>query len=133
MGAETLTLLDALGKTIAAAIEKSQHQGGGGGKGRRSFEERHLRRVDKYNGAGSWSDWAFTLKAAALSCDKATVEVMDWVESNDKVDSQILEDDLVDSEVVAIGFEVFDVLAGLTAGEAISAVRGTEGMNGFVA
>ena len=75
----------------------------------------------------SWSDWAFTVKAAARSCDRATDE------KQDKVDVQLVENYLVDSEVEPNGSELFDLLVSLTGGEAITVVKGAEDMNGFVA
>ncbi len=79
-------------------------------------EERQIRRADKFDGTGSWSDRVFTLKAAACSGDRGLVETMDWVEQKDVITKQILGDDLSDTDVDPNASELFDVLVGLTAG-----------------
>ena len=118
-------MLDALGRTIAAAIEKGGGSGGGNRGSRRGFEERHLRRVDKFGGRGSWSDWSFTLEV--------TTEVMDWVEATQDLKKEALDGHMIDSEADVAGSDLFDMLVGLTSGDALTIVRGTEGMNGFLA
>ena len=123
-------MLDALGKTIAAAIEKSGPRGGGSHKG---FNERHFRRVDKLDGKSSWSDWCFSFKAAARSADKQVVEVMEWIEKETNPQQTDLDDQVVDSGGDADGSELFDTLVALTSGEALTIVRGTDKMNGFFA
>ena len=130
MTPEVLAMLDALGKTIAAAIEKGGTRGGGGHKG---FNERHFRRVDRFDGKDTWSDWCFTFKAAARSADKATVEVMDWIENQTDPKKEELELQVVDNGVDADGSDLFDTLVALTGGEALTIVRGTGSMNGFFA
>ena len=130
MSPEVLVMLDALGKTIAAAIEKS---GGGGRDRRRGLEERHFRRVDKFDGRGMWSDWSFTMKAAVRSANRETAEVMEWMEKNQNPTMEELEQYVVDFEVNADGAELFDVLIGLTSGEALTVVRGIGDMNGYFA
>ncbi len=125
-------MLYALGKTLAAAIEKSGGGGRGGGGGRRGLEERHFRRIEKFDGRGSWSDWSFTMKVATWSADKEVVETMDWIESvqTPKIDN--LENHAVDTGGDSNGTEFFAMLVGLTPGEALIIVRGTEGMNGYM-
>ena len=56
---------------------------------------------------------------------------MEWVEKQDKIEVQLVENYLVDSEVESNGSELFDLLVGLTSGEAITVVKGTEDMNGL--
>ncbi len=53
MPPEMLMMLDALGRTIAAAIEKSGGGGGGRAGGRKGLDERYCRRADKYDGRES--------------------------------------------------------------------------------
>ena len=130
MTPEMLAMLDALGKTIAVAIEKSSLRGGGGHKG---FNERHFRRVDKFDGKSSWSDWCFTFKAAARSADKLVVEMMEWMEKQATPKQEELDTHVVDIGVDADGVDLFDTLVALTSGEALTIVRGTENMNGFFA
>jgi len=130
MSPEVLAMLDALGKTIAAAIEKSGPRSGGGPKG---FNERHFRRVDKFDGKSGWSDWCFSFKAAARSADKAVVEMMEWIEKETDPKQEELDLQVVDNGVDAEGSELFDTLVALTSGEALTIVRGTNKMNGFFA
>ena len=130
MTQEMLDMLDALGKTIAVAIEKHGSRGGSGYKG---FNERHFRRVDKFDGKGLWSNWCFTFKAAARSADKATVEIMEWIENQTDPKKEDLELEVVDTGVEADGSDLFDTLVALTSGEALTIVRGTANMNGFYA
>ena len=130
MTPEVLAMLDALGKTIAVAIEKSSSRGGGGHKG---FNERHFRRVDKFDGKSSWSDWCFTFKAAARSADKLVVEMMEWMEKQANPKQEELDTHVVDIGVDADGVDLFDTLVALTSGEALTIVRGTDKMNGFYA
>jgi hypothetical protein len=125
-------MLDALGRTIAAATEHGGDCGGGRGGGRNGLEEMHYRRVDKFDGRGSWSDWCFTMAAATHSADKATAEVMDWIEVIPDVMIETLENHTVDSEADSGGSELFDMLVGLTEGEAFTIVRGTQEMNGYI-
>ncbi len=73
------------------------------------------------------------MKSAARSGDKAVVEITDWVETQDVVTEEVLENYLVDTDVDSSGSELFDVLVGLTAGEAVTVVRGAEGMSGSLA
>ena len=130
MTPEVLAMLDALGKTIAVAIEKSSSRGGGGHKG---FNERQFRRVDKFDGKSSWSDWCFTFKAAARSADKLVVEMMEWMEKQANPKQEELDTHVVDIGVDADGVDLFDTLVALTSGEALTIVRGTDKMNGFYA
>ena len=81
MTPEMLTMIDALGKTIASAIEKAntniaQDRHGHG----RRLDERMYRRVDKFDGSTSWSDFAFVMKSATRSANKTVVEIMEWAE-----------------------------------------------------
>ena len=130
MTPEMLAMLDALGKTIAVAIEKSSSRGGGGHKG---FNERHFRRVDKFDGKSSWSDCCFTFKAAARSADKLVLEMMEWMEKQATPKQEELDTHVVDIGVDADGVDLFDTLVALTSGEALTIVRGTVNMNGFFA
>lgn len=130
MTPEMLVLLDALGKTIAASIEKGGARGGNGSKG---FNVRHFRRVDKFDGKDAWSDWCFRFKAAARSADQATVETMEWIENQMDPTKGELELQVVDNGVDADGSDLFDALVAFTCGEALTIVRGTSRMNGFFA
>lgn len=126
MTPEILMMLDGLGKTIAAAIEKANAGGGSRGPARRKLDERMFRRVDKFDGASSWNDFAFVMKSAARSGDRAVVETMEWAEKYDKgeLTVQEVEDYVVDTDVDSSGSELFDILVSLTGDEATTDVRG---------
>ncbi len=53
MTPKVLARIDVLGRTIAAAIECGDALGGARGGGREGLEERHYRRVGKFDGSGS--------------------------------------------------------------------------------
>ncbi len=58
---------------------------------------------------------------------------MDWIEVTLEVMLDVLEAHTVDSEADPGGSELFDMLVGLTSGEALIIMRGTQEMNGFLA
>ena len=127
---EVLEMINAVGVSIAAALQRGGTASGATGR----LEERHFRRIDKYDGSGHFSDWSFTFKAAMRSANKATTKVMEWVQGQSKLEMDELDKYLVDvTDVDPAGSELFDTLVNLTSGEALTVVRGSPDMNGFMA
>ncbi len=58
---------------------------------------------------------------------------MDWVEATPDLKKEALEGRMIDSEADVAGSDLFDMLVGLTSGEALTIVIGTEGTKGFLA
>ena len=54
------------------------------------------------------------------------------METVEGIMEETLENHLVDTDVDLNGSELFDMLVALTAGEALTIVRGTEAMNGYL-
>ena len=135
MTPEMLSMIDALGKTIASAIEKANTNIAQGrhSHGRR-LDERMYRRVDKFDGSTPWSDFAFMMKSATRSATKSVVEIMEWAEKqDDDIDQKMIDDQVVDVQVDSSGSKLFDILVSLTYGEATMVIRGTQSMNEYIA
>mgnify|MGYP003337593277 CR=1 FL=1 len=87
---------------ITRFSEAQRARGARAGRGgRRGLEERHFRRVEKYDGRGSWSDWNFTLKAAVRSTSKEVAETMEWLERAVNPTKADLEQHAVDLDIDA--------------------------------
>ena len=73
---------------IEAAVRgalTAKASGGGGGGGRGHLDERHFRRMDKFDGAESkWREWAFQFKTQVGSVNPGTRELLEEIQKHPK-------------------------------------------------
>jgi hypothetical protein len=125
--------------TVVAAVlqqlEMKRPETVGGGGGRRALDERHFRRVDKFDGTEKqWKDWCFQLKAAVRATDRTVMKIMEHVErEKEDMSAEDLDVHFVDDGAERLGSELYDLLCSITSGEAMTIVRGETSMNGFIA
>ena len=133
-------LSGAFDATIKILEEKvTQLQGGGGGIGGQShadrtskFNYKSFTRMEKFSGnANEWSGWAFNLKVCADAMDDEFGEAVHEVkkakmekEDVDALKSVVSRNDL-SGDSYKLGKMFFEVLCGLTTGEAKVVVRST--------
>ncbi len=71
---------------IEAAIRgalAAQSGGGGGGGSKGHLDERHFRRVEKFDGAESkWREWAFTFKTQVGSVNPTTRDYLEQIQKH---------------------------------------------------
>ena len=114
---------------IEAAIRGALagHKAGGGVHGH--LDERHFRRMEKYNGeAGKFREWTFQLMTAVGGVNPGVRTVMDLVQRNQKEpDWDEVFADMSEEDVKKYGAELYNLLVTLVSGEALTVVRGIPG------
>jgi hypothetical protein len=105
----------------------SSRQRAGGGDDERKFNYKSFTRMEKFAGnANEWSGWMFNLKVCADAMDDdfgdAVRDIMKAKMEKEDVDSVR---HCVDEEPYKLSKKFFEILCGLTSGEANVVVRGT--------
>ena len=122
-----------LAKLVEAAVQgalKGQKAVGGGGH----LDERHFRRVDKFDGKGNWREFSFQFKTAVGMVNPRARELLDEIQKAGKsadMDAIFLED--AEEQVGKMGSELYAMLTSLVTGEAMTVVRGVLGGDGWQA
>jgi hypothetical protein len=114
-------LMEAAVKAAMAAVDGSREKTSG------RLDERHFRRVEKYDGnEAKWKEWSFTFKTQVGAANKTARNLLDEVQKmkSEDPDVETLFVDMVDKDMVdKIGAELYSALTGLL-GEPLTFVRG---------
>jgi len=104
------------------------------------IEDKAYRRVDKFSGEGSWNEWSFNVITATNAINSDVGKVMqNIIEKGDlPLSDETIKGFVPEDIEVYHKTELFNVLTGLTTGEANSVVRGSinktaRGHDGFCA
>jgi hypothetical protein len=131
---------DDIAKLVDAAVkgalmaQKAASAGPGGGNGH--LDERHFRRVEKFDGVkGSWREFSFQFKTAVGMVNPRARSLLEDIQKAGKgVDFDIVfMDENNDDHVKKMGAELYAMLSTLVAGEALTVVRGVMGGDGWLA
>ena len=123
-----------LTKLIDAAVQgvlRGQRSAGSGG---RELDERYFRRVDKFDGKGSWREFSFQFKTAVGMVNPKARDQLDEIQKAGKgvdMDSIFVEEE--EAQTSKVGSELYAILTTLMTGEAMTVVRGVLGGNGWQA
>jgi hypothetical protein len=114
-------LMEAAVKAAMAAVDGSREKSSG------RLDERHFRRVEKYDGTeGKWKEWSFLFKTQVGAANKTARSLLDEAQKmkaeDPDMDTAFVEygQDMVDK----VGAELYSVLTGLLTGEPLTLVRG---------
>jgi len=122
------TLMDLQAKVVAMEANRFA---GGSGHGGNSFNYKSFTRMDKFTGDGNeWSGWLFNLKVCANAMHEEFGEAVHAVTlakmDKENVPSMMtVVPDGIDIEPYKLGKKFFEVICGLTTGEANIIVRST--------
>ena len=131
--ADIQAMIEAAVRGALLGQHAAQREGSGGGAGH--LDERHFRRMEKFEGAeGKWKEWSFQLKTQVGSVNLKTRELLDEIQRHPKdPDWDAIFVDVSDDHVSKMGAEVYGLLVSLVSGEALMVVRGVAGGNGWEA
>ena len=134
--ADLQAMIESAVRGALRAHDEAQGQRGNGDTKKGShLDERHFRRMDKFEGVESkWKEWAFQLKTQVGAISRPTRELLDNIQNkgNDPDwDNIFFEHN--DDEVKKMGAELYNLMASLMGGEALPLVRGVAGSNGWEA
>ena len=74
----TMTMED-LERTVATAVTAAMAARSGSEKTKKSLDEKHFRRVDKFSSVTGWKEFAFQLRTAMETADEAVREILDEI------------------------------------------------------
>ena len=94
-----------------------------------SLDERHFRRIEKFNGEmGKWREWSFQPKTAMGAVNRDVREVLDRIQNYAKDPNW--EDVFMETTEASrqrYGAELYNLIVTLVSGEALTVVRGVAG------
>jgi hypothetical protein len=101
------------------------------------LDERHFRRVDKFDGStkANWKEFSFQFKVAVgMASPKARAYLEDIQKAGKSMDfAEVFENGAGDEQVEKMGTELYAMLSSLVAGEAMTVVRGVLSGDGWLA
>ena len=97
------------------------------------MDERHFRRIDKFDGAESkWKEWSFQMKTAIATINPKVRGLLEEIQKDPKeVDWDLMFGTLNDEQVDQMSAELYGLMVLMTTGEALTVVRGVAGGNGW--
>jgi hypothetical protein len=112
-------LMEAAVKAAMAAVDGSREKTG-------RLDERHFRRVEKFDGAeGKWKEWSFLFKTQVGAANKVARNLLEEAQKMKNEDLDINEFLEYDQDMLdKIGAEMYSVLTGLLIGEPLTLIRG---------
>ena len=130
----TMTMED-LERIVATAVKAALAAKTGTEKTKRSLDEKHFRRVDKFSSGTGWKELAFQFRTAMGTADEVVREILDEITKAGKDPDWLqLLASLADAEEKNLGADLYAILTSVVSGEAMSVVRecstGTGGRRG---
>ena len=97
------------------------------------LDERHFRRIDKFEGAESkWKEWSFQMKTAIGTINPKVRGLLEEIQKDPtEVDWDLMFGNLNDQQVEQMGAEPYGLTVLMTTWEALTVVRGVAGGNGW--
>ena len=134
-------MIEAAVRGALTGQQTAMREGGSGGGGGRDhggvghLDERHFRRMEKFDGSESkWKEWSFQLKTSLGAVNPKTRDLLEDIHRHAKdPDWDTLFVDVSEDQVTKIGAELYSLLVSLLSGEALMVVRGMVGGNGWKA
>ncbi len=113
------------GQAAAGPQQPPARQERGAGHGGH-LDERHFRRIDKFDGAESkWKEWSFQMKTAIGIINPKMRGLLAEIQKDPKeVDLDLMFGNLNDQQVEQMGAELYGLMALMTTGEVLTMVRG---------
>ena len=99
------------------------------------MDERHFRRIDKFDGAESkWKEWSFQMKTTIATINPGVRGLLEEIQKDPKeVDWDLMFGNLNDQQVEQMGAELYGLMVLMTTGEALTVVRWVAGGSGWQA
>ena len=124
---------------VRAALQAATQTGGGAGAGGDKgghLDERHFRRVDKFNGQ-NWKEFSFQFRTAVGAANSRVKRALEEViRAGKDPDVQLIFSDIPDwqeGDTAKYGSELYVVLTSSVTGDAMGVVRGTTSGDGWEA
>ena len=123
-----------LTRLIEAAVQAALRGQRGAGPGGKDLDERYFRRVEKFDGKGSWREFSFQFRTAVGMVNPKAREMLDEIQKAGKgVDFETVFVEEEESQMDKVGAELYAQLTALTTGEAMTVVRGVLDGDGWQA
>ena len=121
-------------RIVATAVKAALAAKTGTEKTKRSLDEKHFRRVDKFSGGTGCKEFAFQFRTAMGTADEVVREILDEIiKAGKDPDWLHLLASLADAEEKKLGADLYAILTSVVSGEAMSVVRGVQHGNGWEA